>query len=521
MNRRQRITAIICAFALAVSNFEPYMGDAKAVYKMVTPDDGTFSREATVRGAERSNGADTDAQRLKSGERVDGWLFPGKDRQTYKVTLKKSGQLNVRLEGDEGKFVGHLTDQNGKKWASRKSETRGIYIYQLKKGTYYFHVQAAKSVEIPKEGLDYAVLATVASAKAEYENNTTRKKAAKLPLNRLFFGHLAQNAPEEYYKVTLKRVSCLSFSINTQVLYKTPETFVVSLYNKDGKCISTWENPDWTQYGVSADEDENWELGYYSDWIWNMNGDRQGLAEILEPGTYYLGVSVKRDGNGKIPASARYGMYAVSADVMGLGASLKLSYKQAEYTGKDIKIPSVTIKEYPQDPNYDYWSSYGVKDLPEYIWNMSTTDDKGDDREAYDRIAGIKEIGRYRIGDRGYGLYHPGPVHAYSIFTVTPVRGRINRLISRKTGQVQVSVRKNAKSTGYQIQIAADKNFRKSKQTLKISNVRKTIKGLSSGKKYYVRVRNYKDVETVYCPETSVSESIYGKWSKTGTIICK
>ena len=114
---------------------------------------------------------------------------------------------------------------------------------------------------------------------------------------------------------------------------------------------------------------------------------------------------------------------------------------------------------------------------------------------------------------------------AYAIFTVTPVRGKVSRASSRKPGEVKVSVKKNAQSTGCQIQVARDRKFRKPARTIKTTNLKETLKGLSHGKKYYVRVRNYKDVKTRYLKyggnNNSVQESIYGKWSKVRTVVCK
>ena len=49
--------------------------------------------------------------------------------------------------------------------------------------------------------------------------------------------------------------------------------------------------------------------------------------------------------NGKVPATARYGRYAAFAWVSRQGISVKLSHKQAEYTGKEIKPPKVTFKK--------------------------------------------------------------------------------------------------------------------------------------------------------------------------------
>ncbi len=497
------ITALLCALALAVSSLGAYTDNARAAGIPVTSDDATLLQETMERNV-TNTGAKANAQKLEFGKKTQGRLVTGDNGQQYQITLNSSGQLDIHLEGAAGKLASRLTDQNGKSWSPRRKAADGKQTYQLKKGTYYYQIQAAKGTVIPKTGLDYAVTATFQSAKAKFEDNTTRKKAAKLPLKKVFYGHLASNAPTEYYKVTLKRLSCLSFSINTQTMDKGSETYVVTLYNKDGKRMLDWENPDWVKY----EEEMNGE----ADWMWDEDGDRQGLQTILEAGNYYVGVSIKRNENGKVPPTARYGQFAVCADVSGIGVALKLSSKQEEYTGKKIAPPAISIKEYPQDPNYDFWGPCKVEDFSNSVWSMQTNNS----------VKNIRKIGRYRIGYHdSIPQYRPGSTHAYAIFTVTPIRGNISRVSSKKPGQVQVSVKKNAQSTGYQIQIARDRKFRKSVKILKTTNIKKTIKGLSHGKKYYIRIRNYKDVKTYYCSDIAVPESIYGKWSKIKTVVCK
>ena len=63
--------------------------------------------------------------------------------------------------------------------------------------------------------------------------------------------------------------------------------------------------------------------------------------------------------------------------------------------------------------------------------------------------------------------------------------------------------------TGYQIQLATDKKFKKNKKTVTVKNkkaTKKTVKKLKSKKKYYVRVRAYK---------TQNGKRTYSSWSKT------
>ena len=51
---------------------------------------------------------------------------------------------------------------------------------------------------------------------------------------------------------------------------------------------------------------------------------------------------------------------------------------------------------------------------------------------------------------------------------------------------------------GYQIQLATDKKFKKNKKTVTISKqktTKTTVKKLKAKKKYYVRIRTYKNVK--------------------------
>ena len=67
---------------------------------------------------------------------------------------------------------------------------------------------------------------------------------------------------------------------------------------------------------------------------------------------------------------------------------------------------------------------------------------------------------------------------------------------------------------GYQVQIARDSKFTKGVKTYRVKDsdvLKKTIKKLSKGKKYYMRVRAYY-YETDY---------VYGRWSKYKAITCK
>lgn len=69
--------------------------------------------------------------------------------------------------------------------------------------------------------------------------------------------------------------------------------------------------------------------------------------------------------------------------------------------------------------------------------------------------------------------------------------------------------------TGYEIQVATDKKFKKNKKSVKVNKKKakkKTVKNLKKNKKYYVRVRSYKIVN---------GKKVYGKWSKVKAVKTK
>lgn len=73
--------------------------------------------------------------------------------------------------------------------------------------------------------------------------------------------------------------------------------------------------------------------------------------------------------------------------------------------------------------------------------------------------------------------------------------------------KMTVTLAKSAGVSGYQIQYATNKKFKKAK-TVKIkkaTTVKKTVKKLKSGKKYYIRVRAFKKIG---------KKTVYAKWAK-------
>ena len=100
-------------------------------------------------------------------------------------------------------------------------------------------------------------------------------------------------------------------------------------------------------------------------------------------------------------------------------------------------------------------------------------------------------------------------------FTINPTGTEIDK-ISASKGSLKVYVEKKTKQvTGYQIQYAEDANFKTNSKNYKIDNWEigeDIIKNLTSGKTYYVRVRNVKG---------SGTGKLVSKWSKVKKVKIK
>ena len=82
---------------------------------------------------------------------------------------------------------------------------------------------------------------------------------------------------------------------------------------------------------------------------------------------------------------------------------------------------------------------------------------------------------------------------------------KINNLQHLKSKQLTIKLKKVSGAKGYEIVYATDSKFTKGKETILVSGVNTTIKGLKKGKTNYVKVRSYKT--------DSTKNKVYGTYS--------
>lgn len=187
--------------------------------------------------------------------------------------------------------------------------------------------------------------------------------------------------------------------------------------------------------------------------------------------------------NGKIVTTCSVCKKTLSTAIIPKISSVKLSNSTFTYNGKVIK-PSVIVKD-----------SKGKK-----INNSNYT-------VAYSK--GLKNVGNYKVTIKFKGNYS-GTVN--KTFTIIPKSTTLTNLSSSKK-KVTVKWKKQVSQTnGYQLQYSLNSNF-KSAKLLNVTNNKatsKSISNLKSKKKYYVRIRTYKNVKV-----NGKSTKLYSTWSKS------
>lgn len=88
----------------------------------------------------------------------------------------------------------------------------------------------------------------------------------------------------------------------------------------------------------------------------------------------------------------------------------------------------------------------------------------------------------------------------------SPSKPTISSVKNKKAKQMTVKLKKKVSGAkGYEMVYTTDKNFKKSKKTVRFTSTSKTVKSLKKGKTYYVKVRAYK--------VDSANKRVYGKYS--------
>lgn len=166
------------------------------------------------------------------------------------------------------------------------------------------------------------------------------------------------------------------------------------------------------------------------------------------------------------------------------------------YSDKNLNEP-VYNQSRDNEMGYSYNSAYDV-----YYEDISVSLDKG---KYYLVISYEFEPNRYTSDYEIILNYKPS-------FSNSSIKS-----IFSKKKSFKVNYLKCSNVSGYQLQYSKNKNM-KSAKTINLSNgsSSKTVKGLKSKKKYYVRIRTYKTISI-----NGSNKTYYGKWSAKKSVKTK
>lgn len=198
-------------------------------------------------------------------------------------------------------------------------------------------------------------------------------------------------------------------------------------------------------------------------------------------GTGYVTVT----GMGQYSGSATKSFTIKPISYNSSNTTVKLSKTKYAYNGKTQKP---TVKVYDKSGRLVPSSAYTLK----YTGNANP--------------------GKKKVTITFKGNYS-GSITKY--YNIIPKKQTVSSVKSPSKKKLKFTWKKDSTVSGYQIQYSTSSKFTKSKtKTAAVSkkNTSKTISKLTSGKKYYVRVRAYKTID---------GKKIYGSWSSVKSVKVK
>lgn len=411
----------------------------------------------------------------------------------YQFTLQKSGRITLTTLADISTVDYYIHDSTGKElwhiipsWNTTTKLISTSNTIDLTAGTYYFVISYyAYSTSSPTGNYTFQLSSMDAGesfAESGNGTNNTIYAANPIALQTRYQGQLALNDSKDFYQFTVASSGNITVAVNAGI-YRA----YFKIYDSAGKeKWSTRESWNSTTQRIDFSKEVKLTAGTYYFVVEKYDNNTGNYSFSLSAHVHsytYTVTKATTSSNGKIVGKCSCG--ETDTSTIYRPGSTSLSPSSYVYDGK-AKRPSVTV-----------WASDGKVIGPE---NYTVTYGKG-----------RKDVGSYSVTITFKGNYS-GTLQRY--FYIYPKKTSIARLTAKSRG-FSVKINKKKKQvSGYQIQYAGNKAFRKAKtkELNGSSKVSATYSGLKAKKKYFVRVRTYKKVG---------SQRYYSAWSNVKTIVTK
>ena len=418
------------------------------------------------------------------------------DVSWYKFRISNPGYISF-------KFTHDYVDSSGNYWEA--------YLYDMDKsclnsydyrgtetsvtggnigvpaGIYYIKVQKGGS---GYKEVNYNVkINYTASSVWEKEFNDDYNSANTISINKTYYGSIMKYSDVDWYKFKVSKTDSVSLKFTHKYMESNGYYWCVDLYNSSFSKLKTYD-------------------------LRGTDSSKTMPKIRLSAGTYYLKVAKDGSGyssvdytikinpshthayknvitkatpkaNGKIVKTCSCGA-TNGTTVLYAANKISLSPSSCTYNGK-VRKPSVVVKG---SNGAAINSSYYTVSYP----------------------SGRKNVGSYGIKVTFKGSYYQGSVTKQ--FVIKPAATSIAAIASVSKGFRVRWKEQSVQTTGYQIQYSRNSNFSNG-TTVSVKNNKKTVetcKRLTGSKKYYVRVRTYKEVN---------GKTYYSAWSAAKTVTTK
>ena len=222
---------------------------------------------------------------------------------------------------------------------------------------------------------------------------------------------------------------------------------------------------------------------------------------------YYLGLRLKRGTDYTVTYTANRSVGTAKCKITGKGkytgtrtVSFKIVRNPGSAGSTSSKTSGKTFRVKLSKDTYIYNGEYRKPSVKVTAGNKSITA-----RNYTVKYSDNRSVGTATVTVTGKGDY--SGYKGTAKFTITLKKPSLSSVKSTTEGQLYAKWQKDTQADGYQIQYSTRKNFSDNDRTKLVKSGRITdctIEKLTSGKKYYVRMRSFKKVG---------SKNSYSEWS--------
>lgn len=441
----------------------------------------------------------TEAVNVNWGNNYQGYISNSTSSQPYQLNLSSAGRVTLTFNSQLSDVRIYVDDASGDKiWGySYPNEGSTVYTLDLTKGTYTFYVERYRSVNG-----NYNFTASFASAGENFNEQNNSSTYASTPyFGAQVNGQLAINDNKDYYRYDLSSSGRITLIFNSQLsdirVYMNDasgERVWGNKYPNEGSTVYTIDVTKGTYYLVM--EKYRSATGNYN-YMATFSSAGESFAEPNNTVTYAsipaFGSTIK----GQLAVNDNVDIYKYTfSSTKKLTLQYRSNIAKTKLYITDASGERVWGNKYIEEGNLSYDFELGAGTYYLYIEKYSGE-------------------GNYTFN---LGNFSEKTANTGTSQNTKPKKTQIAQVIRNKKKIVVIWKAKSGVS-GYQVQCAINKKFKKGVKTYTIKDASKTkkkIKKLKAKKKYFIRIRTYKKTTV-----NGKTKKIFSKWSKVKVVKVK